>query len=88
MRKSRFTEAQIVAVLMCGFGWLVEAIPWTLIGWVWAYNIVWMFVLGRDSTAYRALRRLSYRAAGEKRSRGEPIAPAACRSIRGKMGGS
>jgi H+-transporting ATPase len=37
---------QIVAVLMCGFGVLVPSIPWTLIGWVWAYNIAWMFVLG------------------------------------------
>jgi H+-transporting ATPase len=37
---------QIVAVLMCGFGWLVPAISWTLVGWVWAYNIAWMFVLG------------------------------------------
>ena len=31
---------------MCGFGWLVPAIPWPLIGWVWVYNIAWMFVLG------------------------------------------
>jgi TPR repeat protein len=37
---------QVVAVLMCGFGWLVPSIPWTLIGWVWVYNIAWMFVLG------------------------------------------
>jgi len=37
---------QILAILMCGFGWLVPAIPWTLIGWVWLYNIAWMFVLG------------------------------------------
>jgi H+-transporting ATPase len=37
---------QVVAVLMCGFGWLVPAIPWPVIGWVWAYNIAWMFVLG------------------------------------------
>jgi H+-transporting ATPase len=36
---------QCVAVLMCGFGWLVPAISWALIGWVWAYNIGWMFVL-------------------------------------------
>ena len=36
---------QIVAVLMCGFGWLVPSIPWSLIGWVWVYNIAWMFVL-------------------------------------------
>jgi H+-transporting ATPase len=32
---------QVVAVLMCGLGWLVPPIPW-----VWAYNIAWMFVLG------------------------------------------
>jgi H+-transporting ATPase len=37
---------QILAVLMCGLGWLVPAIPWTLVGWVWLYNIAWMFVLG------------------------------------------
>jgi H+-transporting ATPase len=37
---------QILAVVMCGVGWLVPSIPWTLIGWVWVYNIVWMFVLG------------------------------------------
>jgi len=37
---------QVLAVLMCGFGWLVPSIPWTLIGWAWVYNIVWMFVLG------------------------------------------
>ena len=36
---------QIFAVLMCGFGWLVPAIPWPLIGLVWAYMIVWVFVL-------------------------------------------
>ncbi len=37
---------QVVAVLMCGFGWFVPEIPWTLIGWVWVYNIAWLFVLG------------------------------------------
>jgi hypothetical protein len=30
----------------CGLGWLVPPIRWTLIGWVWAYNIAWIFVLG------------------------------------------
>jgi H+-transporting ATPase len=39
-------STQIVALLMCGLGWLVPAIPWTLIGWVWVYSIAWMFVLG------------------------------------------
>jgi len=37
---------QIFAALMCGFGWLIESISWTLIVWVWAYNLVWMFLLG------------------------------------------
>ncbi|HXW49563.1 MAG TPA: hypothetical protein VEK31_08985 [Xanthobacteraceae bacterium] len=37
---------QVVAVLMCGFGWLAPPIPWRLIAWVWAYSIGWIFVLG------------------------------------------
>jgi len=32
---------QIVAVLMCAYGVLVPALPWTLIGIVWAYVIAW-----------------------------------------------
>ncbi|QDU64510.1 Magnesium-transporting ATPase, P-type 1 [Planctomycetes bacterium Pan216] len=36
---------QIFAVLMCGFGWLVPVIPWPMIGLVWIYNIIWMFVI-------------------------------------------
>ncbi len=32
---------QIVAVLMCAYGVLVPALPWPLIGVVWAYVIVW-----------------------------------------------
>jgi H+-transporting ATPase len=36
---------QIFAVLMCGFGWLVPALPWGMIALVWVYVIVWMFVL-------------------------------------------
>lgn len=37
---------QALAVLMCGFGWFVPAISWTLIGWVWAYLLIWLVVLG------------------------------------------
>jgi H+-transporting ATPase len=37
---------QILAVLMCAFGWLVPSISWQAIGWVWAYNLAWMFILG------------------------------------------
>jgi len=36
---------QALAVLITGFGWLVPKLPWELIGLVWAYNIVWMFVM-------------------------------------------
>ncbi|MEZ5837071.1 MAG: plasma-membrane proton-efflux P-type ATPase [Geminicoccaceae bacterium] len=36
---------QIVAVLICGFGWFVPALPWTVIGLVWLYMLVWMVFL-------------------------------------------
>ncbi len=36
---------QFFAVLMCGFGWFVTALPWVLIGLVWIYLLVWMVVL-------------------------------------------
>jgi len=36
---------QVLAVLICGFGWFVPAIPWVVIGLVWAYMLVWMIVL-------------------------------------------
>jgi H+-transporting ATPase len=36
---------QILAVLMCAFGWLVPPISWDAIAGVWAYNLIWMFVL-------------------------------------------
>ena len=35
---------QLLAALLCAFGILVPAIPWWLIGLVWVYNIVWMFL--------------------------------------------
>ena len=49
---------QLVAVLACGFGigTVVPALPWTIIGWVWVYNIAWMFVLDLVKIAlYRVL---------------------------------
>jgi len=36
---------QAFAVLMCGFGWFVTAIPWTIIGLIWIYMLVWMLIL-------------------------------------------
>src|SRR5436309_2903939 len=35
---------QIAAVFMCSQGWLVPPLPWTIIGFVWAYNLAWMIV--------------------------------------------
>ena len=35
---------QIFAVLMCAFGWLVPSVSWGLIGFVWLYNIIWIFI--------------------------------------------
>jgi len=50
LSKERVRRAQNTCPLGCGncggIGWLVPPIPWTLIGWVWAYNIAWMFKLG------------------------------------------
>jgi H+-transporting ATPase len=36
---------QVFAVLMCGFGWFVTALPWNIIGFIWIYMLVWMLVL-------------------------------------------
>lgn len=48
---------QALTVLMCGIGWLVPAIPWAVIGLVWLYMIVWMFVLDLvKKEIYRHLR--------------------------------
>jgi len=50
---------QLLAVMMCGFGWLVTAIPWTLIALVWLYMLVWMFVLDEAKLAgYRRISRV------------------------------
>jgi H+-transporting ATPase len=35
---------QIVAVLMCGFGWLVPPLDWMHIGYLWGYIIIWMII--------------------------------------------
>jgi H+-transporting ATPase len=37
---------QALAVAICAVGWPVHPISWTLIGVVWAYNIVWMLLMG------------------------------------------
>jgi H+-transporting ATPase len=55
---------QVVAVLMCGCGWLMDPISWRLVGWVWVYNLIWMLMLGgvrlitERFAAYRTARHL------------------------------
>jgi H+-transporting ATPase len=49
---------QVLAVLICGFGWFVPAIPWTIIGLVWVYMLIWMVVLDLVKLAlYSRIRR-------------------------------
>jgi H+-transporting ATPase len=35
---------QALAAMIVGFGWLVASIPWSYVGLVWAYCLVWFFV--------------------------------------------
>jgi H+-transporting ATPase len=35
---------QTIAALIVGFGILVQAIPWSYVGLVWGYCLVWVFV--------------------------------------------
>jgi H+-transporting ATPase len=35
---------QILAALIVGFGFLVPALPWTYIGFIWAYALTWVFI--------------------------------------------
>lgn len=46
---------QLVAVLMSGFGWLVPAITWPMVGIVLAYNVVWSFVMSGIRVAVEQL---------------------------------
>jgi H+-transporting ATPase len=69
---------QVFAVLMCGFGWLVPALPWTVIGLVWLYVIVWMFAL--DLAKLGLYRLVENRAAHHRRfldAVNQPLSPAA-----------
>jgi H+-transporting ATPase len=43
---------QVVAVLMCAYGILVPALPWSLIRIVWAYVLVWTILTDLVKLAY------------------------------------
>ncbi|MGA7802727.1 MAG: plasma-membrane proton-efflux P-type ATPase [Gammaproteobacteria bacterium] len=51
---------QAVAALFAGFGVLVTAIPWTDIGLLWVYCLVWVFI--EDAIKLALYRRLSMQA--------------------------
>jgi len=59
------TGTQIFAALMCGFGWLVPALPWTFIGVVWVYNLIWMIF--QDIAKKIAYRVIEHRAKFQKK---------------------
>jgi H+-transporting ATPase len=51
----------ILAVLMCAYGWLVPTLSWITIGWVLAYTVVWVFIM---DIIKRATYAVVYHAAG------------------------
>ncbi|MGH2343130.1 plasma-membrane proton-efflux P-type ATPase [Segnochrobactraceae bacterium EtOH-i3] len=61
---SAILSTQVLAMLMCGFGWLVPAISWTAIFWVVLYCLIWVFILSaiRIVTEKLISHRAAYRA--------------------------
>jgi H+-transporting ATPase len=57
---------QIVAILMCAFGWLVAPISLRLIVWILSYDLVWMFLMGGIRLAAEAF--IEHRTARAQRS--------------------
>ncbi len=43
---------------MCGFGWFVAVLPWTIIGLIHIHLLVWMLIL--DLVKLALQRKLSY----------------------------
>ena len=54
---------QLFAALMAANGWLVPAIPWRLIGFIWLYNLLWLLVL--DSVKLGIHRAIDRRRSGQ-----------------------
>ena len=53
---------QAFAALMAVEGWLVPAISWRLLGFIWMYNLVWLFI--EDFVKLGIYRRIDRRRAG------------------------
>ena len=53
---------QIVAAMIAAFGWFVTPIPWSYIGLIWAYCLVWIFIEdGMKLIVYRHMDRAAPR---------------------------
>jgi H+-transporting ATPase len=57
---------QFLAVVICAAGLLIPAISWRLIGVVWAYDLVWMFLT--DATKLAIYRALDHLPRGQRRA--------------------
>ncbi|WP_230661564.1 plasma-membrane proton-efflux P-type ATPase [Psychrobacter sp. I-STPA10] len=36
---------QVIAIVMCGFGWFIKAISWEMVALVCLYDVIWMFII-------------------------------------------
>jgi len=43
---------QVFAIFMCAYGWFMPALPWLLIGVVWAYCLAWTLVMDAVKLVY------------------------------------
>jgi hypothetical protein len=58
----------VLAILMCAFGWLVPQLLRTAIGWVLAYSVAWLFLMDTAKRGtYSAIDRSGRRAAKHRR---------------------
>jgi H+-transporting ATPase len=48
-------STQIVAILICRYGWFVTAISWKMILLVWIYALIWMFILNMFGIRFQRL---------------------------------
>ena len=52
---------KLLATMVVGFGWFMTAVPWSYIGLIWLYCIVWIFIEDRAKLAvYRHMDGLSH----------------------------
>jgi H+-transporting ATPase len=56
---------QATAAMIVGFGWLVTPIPWSYVGLIWAYCIVWIFI--EDGAKLAVYRHMDMGAPGHRR---------------------